>query len=96
MAEPKFSKENAIISGQEAISLRLDRFEQTFENRMAAIGENLETLTHQTAKLSEGVVELKNLMQNGFDRMEAEGNRRDRQVDRLLDVVETLVNQRGQ
>jgi archaellum component FlaC len=62
------------------IEARLERIEQICERT----AENIEALTQQVGSLTEGLVEI---------RMTTE--RQERNIDRLVGIVETLINRAG-
>lgn len=65
---------------QSTIEARLERIEQICERT----AENIAALTHQMGTLTEGLVEI---------RMTTE--RQERNIDRLVGIVETLISRAG-
>jgi methyl-accepting chemotaxis protein len=62
---------------------RLDRIESICERTVA----NIEALTQQVGALSEGMTEIKSLIQDVAE----SSKRQERNIDRLVGIVETLI-----
>lgn len=65
------------------IDQRLDRIAQMLEANTQQIQAN----TQQVATFSEGLVRLENIITKGFERLEREADRRDRQIDKLIELA---------
>ena len=66
---------------------RLERIEQICERT----AENIEALTHQVGMLSEGMTEMKGQILE----LSETSKRQERNIDRLVGIVETLINRVG-
>jgi prefoldin subunit 5 len=70
-----------------SVEARLERIEQICERT----AENIEALTQQMGMLSEGTTEIKGQILE----LAETSKRQERNIDRLVGIVETLINRAG-
>lgn len=69
----------------QGLSVRVETLDQSFDTRLDRIAEGLEALTQQVGRLSEATYETQSLLREAADR-------RDRQIDKLLDQQATKLD----
>jgi len=62
------------------------------DETLTRVAENLEILTEQVGRMTEGLTKLENLVTNGFTELKDQAAARDIQINRLIGVVEQLIS----
>ncbi|MBD1845486.1 hypothetical protein H6F89_19150 [Cyanobacteria bacterium FACHB-63] len=66
------------------------------ESRMAQLSnsEKIEILIDQIGRMTESITELRMTVESGFTELKAASERQERNIDRLVGIVETLIQER--